>query len=156
MPKAKGQTSAGAATHIALLRAINVGGNKKVAMADLRDFMAELGFRDVRSLLQTGNLVFRGKGQTSAELERTLENEARKRLHLDTAGPVSRLDLDQHNVARTDTDNVPLAKAGGRAGAAVAKRFEQAHRTVFVSCAFGFGVHLNLKGAASGSVQSAQ
>ena len=84
MPKAKGQTSAGAATHIALLRAINVGGNKKVAMADLRDFMAELGFRDVRSLLQTGNLVFRGKGQTSAELERTLENEARKRLHLDT------------------------------------------------------------------------
>ena len=84
MPKATGPTSAGAATHIALLRAINVGGNKKVAMADLRDFMAALGFRDVRSLLQTGNLVFRSEGATDVELERTLGTEAKKRLDLDT------------------------------------------------------------------------
>ena len=84
MPKAQGQTSAGAATHIALLRAINVGGNKKLAMADLRDFMVALDFQCVQSLLQTGNLVFRSNGRTSAELERMLENEAKKRLDLDT------------------------------------------------------------------------
>jgi len=45
-------------THIALLRGINVGGNKSAAMADLRDLLVKLGFDGVRSLLQSGNLVF--------------------------------------------------------------------------------------------------
>ncbi len=84
MPKPKRNDSTSAATHIALLRAINVGGHKKVAMGDLRDFMAGLGFRDVRSLLQTGNLVFGSEARTNADLERVLETEARKRLDLDT------------------------------------------------------------------------
>jgi uncharacterized protein (DUF1697 family) len=72
-------------THIALLRGINVGGHKKVAMSDLRGFVAELGFDDVRSLLQTGNLVFRGNGRTGAGLERLLEVQAEQRLDLRTA-----------------------------------------------------------------------
>ena len=75
---------AGTATHIALLRGINVGGHKKVAMGDLCDFVAALGFHDVRLLLQTGNLVFQSDGRTGADIERFLETEARKRLDLDT------------------------------------------------------------------------
>jgi uncharacterized protein (DUF1697 family) len=47
-------------THLALIRAINVGGHKPMPMADLRALLAELGFDEPRSLLQTGNLVFRG------------------------------------------------------------------------------------------------
>ena len=70
--------------HIALLRGINVGGHKKVAMSDLRRFLEELGFADVRSLLQTGNLVFRGDVRTGASLERLLELQAEKRLDLRT------------------------------------------------------------------------
>jgi uncharacterized protein (DUF1697 family) len=70
--------------HIALLRAINVGGSKRVAMADLRDFLTELGFRDARSLLQSGNLVFRSDTRSGATLERVLETEAAKRLGLET------------------------------------------------------------------------
>ena len=70
--------------YIALLRAINVGGHKKVAMADLRDFAAVLGFDDVRTLLQTGNLVFRGGARSGTALERLLEAEAAKRLDLET------------------------------------------------------------------------
>ena len=45
-------------TRIALLRGINVGGRNKIKMADLRELCASLGFRDVRSLLQSGNLIF--------------------------------------------------------------------------------------------------
>ncbi len=45
-------------THIALLRGINVGGNVKVAMSDLRELLAEHGFGNVRTLLQSGNVVF--------------------------------------------------------------------------------------------------
>jgi len=72
-------------TYIALLRGINVGGHKKVAMSDLRGLLAELGFDDARTLLQTGNLVFRGNARSGAGLERLLELEAEKRLGLRTA-----------------------------------------------------------------------
>jgi uncharacterized protein (DUF1697 family) len=70
--------------HIALLRAVNLGPHGRVAMADLRDCLAQLGFDDVRTLLQTGNLVFRGGRQSGAALENLLEAEARKRLDLRT------------------------------------------------------------------------
>jgi uncharacterized protein (DUF1697 family) len=71
-------------THIAVVRGINVGGHKQVAMAHLRDLLTQLGFADPRSLLQSGNLVFRGSKRTSAQLERLLEAEAEKRLGLET------------------------------------------------------------------------
>ncbi len=70
--------------YLALLRGINVGGHKQVAMADLRALLTHLGFLDARSLLQSGNLVFRGNARTGAHLERLLEAEAAKRLHLQT------------------------------------------------------------------------
>jgi uncharacterized protein (DUF1697 family) len=70
--------------HIALLRAINVGGRKPIIMAELRDLLTELGFVGARSLLQTGNLVFRSIAQTGTDLERLLEEEAAKRLDLHT------------------------------------------------------------------------
>src|SRR5258708_38590027 len=68
--------------YIALLRGINVGGHKPVAMCDLRDLLTHLGFYDARSLLQSGNLLFRGDARTGAELERLLEMETEKRLGL--------------------------------------------------------------------------
>jgi uncharacterized protein (DUF1697 family) len=71
--------------HFALLRGINVGGHKPVAMADLRRLLGQLGFADAQSLLQSGNLVFRGNRRTGAQLERLLEAEAKKRLGLHTA-----------------------------------------------------------------------
>ncbi len=70
--------------HVALLRGINLGGHKKVAMSDLRDLLTQLGLVDPRSLLQSGNLVFRSDARTGADLERLLEAEAAKRLALRT------------------------------------------------------------------------
>ncbi|HEX8612355.1 MAG TPA: DUF1697 domain-containing protein [Telluria sp.] len=43
---------------IALLRGINVGRAKRIAMADLRQLIGELGCTDVRTLLNSGNVVF--------------------------------------------------------------------------------------------------
>jgi uncharacterized protein (DUF1697 family) len=45
---------------IVLLRGINVGRHKRVAMADLRALLTELGYGDVRTLLQSGNVVLTG------------------------------------------------------------------------------------------------
>lgn len=47
---------------IALLRAVNVGGTGIIRMADLKSICEKLGFRDVATLLQSGNVVFRSTG----------------------------------------------------------------------------------------------
>ena len=60
-------------TYVGLLRGINVGGNKMVAMAELREMVTALGFRDVKTLLQSGNIVFRGPARGTAKLESQLE-----------------------------------------------------------------------------------
>ena len=69
-------------TYIGLLRGINVGGNKMVAMADLRDMITKIGFSDVKTLLQSGNVVFRAAAKVPAKLESQLEAELEKRLGL--------------------------------------------------------------------------
>lgn len=46
--------------YVALLRGINVGRAKRVAMADLRALLADLGYTDVRTVLQSGNAVLTG------------------------------------------------------------------------------------------------
>ena len=71
-------------TQVALLRAVNVGGGARVTMSDLRKFVAELGFGDVRSVLQSGNLVFEETQNSGPALERLLEAEAARRLSLHT------------------------------------------------------------------------
>ena len=45
-------------TLVALLRGINVGKAKRIAMADLRKLLEGLGYRDVKTLLNSGNVVF--------------------------------------------------------------------------------------------------
>jgi uncharacterized protein (DUF1697 family) len=70
--------------HVVLLRGVNLGGRTQVAMSDLRDLLIELGCAQVRSVLNSGNLVFGGGRKTGATLERLLESEAEKRLDLRT------------------------------------------------------------------------
>jgi uncharacterized protein (DUF1697 family) len=70
--------------HIGLLRGVNVGGAARLAMADLRDLMTELGFGEVRTLLQSGNVVFRGDRRSAATLEGVLATAARRQLGLST------------------------------------------------------------------------
>ncbi len=57
---------------IALLRGINVGGRNQISMPDLRALCAELGWVDVLSYINSGNLVFRADS-APAELEAGLE-----------------------------------------------------------------------------------
>jgi uncharacterized protein (DUF1697 family) len=45
-------------THVALLRGINLGGRNRVAMADLRSVVSELGHADVSTYIQSGNVLF--------------------------------------------------------------------------------------------------
>ncbi|PTX90758.1 DUF1697 domain-containing protein [Opitutus sp. ER46] len=70
-------------THLVFLRAVNVGGTP-LAMGDLRAWLENLGFAEVRTLLQSGNVVMRGKPAGDAKLEAMLERAAAKQLALET------------------------------------------------------------------------
>lgn len=43
---------------IAILRGINVGGNRKILMADLKVLCQQLGWKNVKTYIQSGNVIF--------------------------------------------------------------------------------------------------
>ena len=53
--------------YVALLRGINVGGNNKVVMSELRAQIAAAGFGHVRTYINSGNLLFEAEDQASHE-----------------------------------------------------------------------------------------
>ncbi len=55
-------------TYIAFLRGINVGGNKIIKMALLKDMLEKLGFDKVATYIQSGNAVFQSKSADTANL----------------------------------------------------------------------------------------
>ncbi len=62
-------------TQIALLRGVNLGAHNRVSMAELRSHLASLGYRDVRTLLQSGNVVLGADvspDRLAADLQREL------------------------------------------------------------------------------------
>ncbi|MFD3696412.1 DUF1697 domain-containing protein [Streptomyces sp. NPDC058646] len=63
----------GTKKYAALLRGINVGGSRKVPMAELRTVLEGLGHGEVRTYLQSGNAVFSSAGGDPAALARELE-----------------------------------------------------------------------------------
>ena len=68
---------------VALLRGVNVGGNRKLPMADLSRCLEALGYEGVRTLLASGNVVFSAPGPAAA-LEPVLERALAERLQLTT------------------------------------------------------------------------
>jgi uncharacterized protein (DUF1697 family) len=64
----------GGKTFFALFSGINVGGNRIVRMAELRAFFEDLGFTDVLSYIQSGNVVFRAAKGDAATLAKTIED----------------------------------------------------------------------------------
>lgn len=49
-------------TYVALLRGVNVGGTNRLLMADVRALFESLGYEDVRTFIQSGNVIFRSSG----------------------------------------------------------------------------------------------
>lgn len=70
-------------THVLLLRGVNVGPTTQVAMTDLRDLVAALGYTDVRTHLRSGNVVLTGEDATSDEVSERVEAQIADRLEMD-------------------------------------------------------------------------
>jgi len=62
------------ASHVALLRGINLGGRNKIAMTDLRAVVTSLGHTGVTTYIQSGNVLFTAAGRGNAEIAAELES----------------------------------------------------------------------------------
>ncbi|MEW6721714.1 MAG: DUF1697 domain-containing protein [Candidatus Micrarchaeota archaeon] len=60
---------------VAFLRGINVGGNKPVKMDKLREAFASLGFKGVRTILASGNVLFEAEAADTAALAQKIEKK---------------------------------------------------------------------------------
>ncbi|EKQ84793.1 DUF1697 domain-containing protein [Leptospira kirschneri] len=65
-------------TYIALLRGINVSGQKKILMKDLSSIFESLGFMNVKTYIQSGNVLFQDKSKNVKELIALIEKKIRE------------------------------------------------------------------------------
>jgi uncharacterized protein (DUF1697 family) len=63
------------ARQIALLRGVNVGPTTRVGMAPLREVFAELGFSEIKTYVNSGNVVFSGQRASAARIEAAIAKE---------------------------------------------------------------------------------
>lgn len=60
--------------YIAFLRGINVSGHKKIPMAELREVLLTLGFQNVQTYIQSGNVIFESLENNTQKLELEMHN----------------------------------------------------------------------------------
>jgi uncharacterized protein (DUF1697 family) len=71
-------------TYIGVLRAINLGSHNKIAMSDLRAMLERIGLEKPRTLLLSGNVVFKSSSASVEKVERMLEAASTKHLGVTT------------------------------------------------------------------------
>lgn len=69
--------------YVLLLRGINVGGNNKLPMNDLKESLQGLGFENVDHYIQSGNLVFTAGNRQTEELELVVEKSINDRFEFE-------------------------------------------------------------------------
>jgi uncharacterized protein (DUF1697 family) len=69
--------------YIGLLRGINVGGANRLPMKELMAAAADADFSQAQTYLQSGNIVFRAKGQSRTDIPPRLNAAIRRRVNLD-------------------------------------------------------------------------
>jgi uncharacterized protein (DUF1697 family) len=68
--------------YLALVRGINVGGNSMIKMADLKAAFEEMGFADIATFIQTGNVLFSSDNSDTISLTYKIEQGLSKRFNL--------------------------------------------------------------------------
>jgi len=66
-------------TYVALLRGINVSGQKKIKMADLKLHLEELHFQNIQTYIQTGNVIFRTSKTALKSLEKNIQKKIKEK-----------------------------------------------------------------------------
>jgi uncharacterized protein (DUF1697 family) len=101
------------ATYICFLRGVNIGGKGKVPMTELKSILEDLGFENVKTLLQSGNVVFSATGKPDArKIETAIERAFKYRsdVHLLTPAQLRKIVSDNpyKDAAKKDPGHMVL------------------------------------------------
>ena len=66
-------------TYIALLRGINVSGNNKIKMTDLKQLFIDLNFNNITSYIQSGNVIFQHNGKNISKIENNIKEAIKQK-----------------------------------------------------------------------------
>jgi len=69
---------------VALLRAVNVGGNNMISMSSLKESFVKIGFTQVSTYINSGNIIFKSKENDARKLETKIEQMLAKDYQLDS------------------------------------------------------------------------
>ncbi len=78
---------------ISILRGINVGGHNTVKMDALRKLLTDLGFINVQTYIQSGNIIYQSKRLTTGKINEIIENSIKQKFGFDV--PVITLTLEE-------------------------------------------------------------
>ena len=144
-------------TYIALLRGINVSGQKKMQMAELREGFEGLGFGEVETYVQSGNVAFESEEGDGDELARQIEAEIEARFgygvtvfvrrpedfeRILKGNPfLKRREVDIDRLYVTFLERAPGEEEAGRLAApeGIADEFILGEREIFLYCPGGYG-----------------
>ncbi|HLV15594.1 MAG TPA: DUF1697 domain-containing protein [Xanthomarina sp.] len=83
-------------TYIVLLKGINVGGHKKVPMADLRELLATSNFKNIQTYIQSGNVILQSSEKNLLKIEEIIKNAILKHFGFEVSVLVkTRLELQR-------------------------------------------------------------
>jgi uncharacterized protein (DUF1697 family) len=141
-------------TYVSMLRGINVSGHRRVKMEELKQTYLSLGYRNVRTYLQSGNVVFESAEKGEKSLAKEIEQSMKHRLGLDVPVLIRTGDelglLIRHNpFAGRDEERLHVTFLSSKPGVlpletinrAVCggEAFSVADREVYLSCPNGYG-----------------
>jgi uncharacterized protein (DUF1697 family) len=143
--------------YIFLLKAINVGGHRKILMADLKKIYEQLGFTAVRTYIQSGNVVCEGGAVKGEEAAQRIETAilarygfevpvvVRTKAELENAlaqNPYAKdenIDLDKVAIMFLEAPPLPHTMSAFEMGKYAPDSFALVGREIYVHCPSGFG-----------------
>ena len=94
-------------TYIAILRGINVSGQKLIKMTDLKRMFESLNLEEVKTYIQSGNIAFKTKEESEEDLQKKIHGAIQKTFNFDVPVTV----LDETELKKTQQNN-PFIKEG--------------------------------------------
>lgn len=118
-------------TYISLLRGINVSGHKLIKMDDLKKAYGELKFFDIRTYLQSGNVIFRGPAADTKTLSSKITNKIRESFGFDVPVIVLTVDALKEIIRNNPLIVHETADSSGFAVTILSERIKKADDTIF-------------------------
>jgi uncharacterized protein (DUF1697 family) len=138
---------------VVLLRAVNLGARNKVPMAQLRELLTDVGFRDVRTYVASGNVLLEGP-RGRATLAKELERHVAEAFGVETTAILRKPQelaavVDAHPFGRS-TSQTHVAFLGARPAKTAVARLEAAGPGTDVVVPAGAEIYLRLRDGVQG------